>query len=192
MTCIEAIIFSLLFHWAYSPGEYKEGMRNDRYGTGPAQRTRTFKAIFDALNMSDVIIGTLVAIKLAFQRLSGKLGQRAGSSYNPRNVDATGMEPLSGQGHAHRGRGFSGGSDFDAGYSPERGEDYEAGLHQPAMPRAARDPSPNGRHPAYRAEEPRPGYGRSPFGSNTEYQPLTAQREPSPSGFPRTDPREMM
>ena len=74
MTCVEALIFSLIFQWAFSSSEYKEGEKLDRLGMGPARRTSTFKAIFDALNLSDIVNGTVVAFELLFVRVKSRYG----------------------------------------------------------------------------------------------------------------------
>ena len=38
----------------------------DRHGMGPAQRTTISKAIVDALNLSDIVAGVVLAMQLLF------------------------------------------------------------------------------------------------------------------------------
>ena len=99
MTAIEAIIFSLIFQWAFSSSEYKEGEKLDRLGVAPAQRTKTFKAIFDAMNLSDIIAGTIVAFQLLFVRVQSRYGAaQAPQRQKGLSVeDQVHLEPLSGQ-----------------------------------------------------------------------------------------------
>ena len=172
MTCIEAIIFSLIFQWSFSVGEYKK--RQDRYGTGPATRTKTFKAILDALNLSDIVIGTVVAFQLIFMRVQTRYGAARPSQqgqYKSMDESETHLEPLSDR---QRMRGYSNASDQ---YSPPLETSYEASMGAPPMPEAARDPSPAGHARTFRADNLRPGY-----------EPL---RAPSPSGVPPQEPRAM-
>jgi hypothetical protein len=190
MTCIEAVIFSLIFHWAYSPGEYKEGQRMDRYGVAPVKRTKTWRAILDALNLADLIAGTLVAMKYLPVAISQSkfLKGRGGGSNQRMTQGQMGMEPLS---HGNnRMRGYSGGSEFDdTSYSPpmESSEYGGAGMHPPAMPRSAREPSPAGRARTWRADQLRPQ-----MVGGTEYEPLTRSRDPSPNGLPPQHPQHMV
>lgn len=179
MTCVESVIFSLIFQWSFSSKEFAEGQRMDRLGMGPARRTSTFKAILDALNMSDIVSGTFTAIQLLFTRVSSKYGARSGPQREKMMEGGVGMEPLS---HRNRMRGYSGGSEFDDQYSPPLETEYDGGSHGPAMPLSARDPSPAGRARTYRADDLRP----------QEYQPLTRSREPSPSGMGQQYPRQMV
>lgn len=187
MTCIESVIFSGIFHYSFSPSEYKEGSRLDRFGASPAKRTRTFRAILDALNLSDIIAGTLVAFQLLFMRVQSKYGARtAPQRQKTMNAeDQVGLEPLSDR---SRMRGYSGGSDFNDQYTPpmEGETEYDGGMHAPSLPRSARDPSPAGRARTFRADELRPSMG------GQEYQPLTRSRDPSPSGMPPQYARPMV
>jgi hypothetical protein len=53
LTCLESIAFSLIFHWAYSATEFKD--RADRYlQDQPAPRMGTWRAIRDAIDLSDI------------------------------------------------------------------------------------------------------------------------------------------
>lgn len=183
LTCIESVIFALIFLWSYSSNEYMEGKRMDRMGMA-AHRTSTFRAILNALNLSDIVAGTILAIQLLFMRVQSRYG---GSSQPQREKymgDNVGMEPLS---NRNRMRGYSGGSAFDDQYSPPLESECESNMYEPAMPRTARDPSPPGRARTYRADELRPSMGGA-----DEYQPLTRSREPSPSGMGPQYPRQMV
>lgn len=181
MTCMEAVIFSLIFHWSYSSKEYDEGNRMDRYGMGPARRTSTVRAIFNALNLSDIVIGTIVAIRLLFSRVQSRYGGGEVPQRQRMMENGIGMEPLS---QNRRMRGYSASSDFNAEYSPPL--EYDHGMHVPAMPGTVQDPLPSGRARTFRADGLRPHLARG------EYEPLTKSREPSPSGAGPQYPRPMV
>jgi len=187
MTCIEAVIFSLIFQWSFSSGEYQESRRMDRFGAGPASRTHTLRAALDAINLSDVVAGTFVAFQMLFTRVQSRYGARSAPQRQKasRMEEQVGMEPLSDR---SRMRGYSDGSDFGAEYSPPLETEYEgaAGMHVPAMPRSARDPSPAGRVRTFRADNLRPQMG------GQEYQPLTRSRDPSPNDLSQQYPRQMV
>jgi len=185
MTCIEAVIFSLIFQWSFSSTEYQENRRMDRFGTGPASRIHTLRAVLDALNLSDIIAGTFVAFQLLLTRVQSRNGARSMPQRQKitRMEDQVGMEPLSDR---SRMRGYSGGSDFNTDYSPHSETEYDgAGMHVPAMPRSARDSSPAGRARTFRADDLRPQMG------GQEYQPLTRSRDPSPGDLSQQYPRQM-
>lgn len=82
----EMVVFSLLFWYAYSAGEYsaKATQTNKTYN----QPLNFFRAIFDALNPSDLLLGILRIFSL-FGSLKSAGGSRAdswggyGSSYTP-------------------------------------------------------------------------------------------------------------
>lgn len=181
MTCIEAVIFSLIFQWSFSSSEYAESRRMDRLGAGPATRISTLRAVLDALNPADIIAGTLVAFQLLFMRVQSRYGARAPPQRQKMMgmEDQVGMEPLSDR---SRMRGYSGGSELDAEYNPHA---YDDGMHAPSMPGGVRDPSP-GRARTFRADSLRPQTG------GHEYEPLTRSRERSPSGEPPQYPRTMV
>ena len=185
LTCVEAVAFSLIFHWSYSSKEYQDGHRINRLG-GVAQRTSTFKAILDALNPSDIIVGTTTAVGLLFTRVQSRYGARSAPQREKlMGDDNVGMEPLSyrsGNNNSHRMRGYSGGSD-PSEQSPPLEEQYEGGLYEPAMPRSARDPS---------AKERARSQLRPAMGAGQEYQPLTRSRDPSPIGQGAQYPRAMV
>lgn len=188
ITMVECVIFSFVFLWAFSATEYKEGQRMDRYGMGPAQRTRTWRAILNALNLSDIIIGTVVAFQLLFMSVGSRYGYGASSvpqGKRDMGTDDQHLEPLSDQ---SRMRGYSGGSDFNTEYSPPL-ETGGYGAPPPDMPRAAQDPSSADRAKTFRADDLRPSvYG----GGQGEYEPLTRSREQSPSGQGAHYPRQMV
>ncbi|KAK3067571.1 hypothetical protein LTR53_015492 [Teratosphaeriaceae sp. CCFEE 6253] len=163
LTCVESVVFSLVFHWTYSAKEYHEGQRLDRFGS-PVKCTGTARAILDALNLSDVIAGTILAFQLLFLRLSSRYGSSSGQQRVKGGADDVGMEPLA---HPHRGRGYTGQSEVDE--DPPLGSEHESGAYDPAFPQPARS---LGEH---------------------EYQPLTRPwREPSPSGMGKQHPRQMV
>ena len=160
MTCIESVIFSLIFHWSYSPSEYKEGQKIDRYGVGPAPRTRTFKAIFDALNLSDIVSGTILAFQLLFVRVQSRYLGRSDGPQRQRTLrveDQVHLEPLSDRNNV---RGYD---DQVTETEYEGQTQYYPGYAAPPMPQAARDPSPGAR-----------GHSR---GISEERMPLQQPRE---------------
>jgi len=61
--CVEGAIISLAYTWAYSAREYKQyKSQNPADGT----RTRTLRAIFSALNLSDVALATFESFHILF------------------------------------------------------------------------------------------------------------------------------
>ncbi|KAK0996964.1 hypothetical protein LTR54_010041 [Friedmanniomyces endolithicus] len=188
LTSVEAVVFSLIFHWAYSSKEYQDGHRLNRLG-GVAQRTSTLKAILDALNPSDIIVGTTTAVGLLFTRVQSRYGARSAPQREKLMGDSNvGMEPLSyrsgnNNNKSHRMRGYSGDSDPNEQQSPPLEDQYEGGLYEPAMPRSAQDPSAKGRARCQL---------RPAIGGGQEYQPLTRSRDPSPSGADAQYPRAMV
>ena len=185
MTCIEAVAFSLIFQWAYSSSEYKEGQKQDRLGMGPAQRKSTFRAIFDALNLSDIVAGTFLALQLLFMRVSSRYGGR-----NPRQAgfsrdDQVHLEPLQARRNV---RGYDGGIPQS---EMEYEQSYPTGYHPPPMPPPARDPSPGA------------AYGRAQMSEDAGLRPEYAEREAlygegkysrgnSPERVPLQQPRDMV
>ena len=68
LTILESLTFSLLFHWAYSASEFKS--RPDRYMQDqPAPRFGTWRAIRDALDLSDIANAVWVGLGLAWRSL---------------------------------------------------------------------------------------------------------------------------
>lgn len=154
MTCIEAVFFSILMHWSFSSSNYKEGAKMDRLNFGPAQRISTFRAVLNALNPSDIVAGTVIAMRMLFVKVASRYGSSRGSSGG--KPAGTHLEPL-----AARRQGMRGSTDG----SPERDEyetQYAAGYHAPPMPpHAVRDPSPmgrQGRDQMWRTDGLRPQY----------------------------------
>ncbi|KAF2811324.1 uncharacterized protein BDZ99DRAFT_461417 [Mytilinidion resinicola] len=64
LTCLEATAFSFTFHFAYRSRVYHSDMRPDAY------RMPTWRAILDAMNLSDIIRGSMYAITLLIQKRS--------------------------------------------------------------------------------------------------------------------------
>ena len=160
MTCIEAVIFSLIFQWSFSSGEFKEGKRLDRLGMQPAQRTKTLKAIFDALNLSDIVNGTIVAFELFFGRVKSRYGaaRMPQRQQAPRGEDEVHLEPLAGRPNV---RGY----EYDMPQAPGQSQgQYEGGYGSPPMPKMER-----------RDSYPRRGYGNG--GDSPENQPLQYGRQ---------------
>lgn len=70
LTCLEAVVFSLVFHWAYSAAEFKH--RVDRYMPNQqAPRLGTWRAVRDALDLSDIANAVWVALGFAWRGLVG-------------------------------------------------------------------------------------------------------------------------
>jgi hypothetical protein len=120
LTAIEATIFSFTFHWAFRSRLYHEDYR-------PGEpRMSTFRAIFDALNLSDIVRATIRAFGLLFVSGSGAV-QLGGSGFKSRGrqrttqLDNMGREPLTQQRSA-----------YDHGYTPSDGSiRYEAPGYPP-------------------------------------------------------------
>ena len=182
MTCIEAVIFSFIFHWSFSSNEYKEGQRIDRFGLGHAQRTTTFKAILDALNMADIISGSVLAFQLLFVRVQSRYGGHSGPQRQKtlRVEDQMHLEPLSDRGNMRPHH-----ESFGSNYSET---EYVGGYSPPPMPPTARDPSPGapyGRAQTFRGDGLRPDLARSDSYSRKGYS-----RGHSPEGQPLQQARE--
>ncbi|KYG47210.1 hypothetical protein M433DRAFT_86145, partial [Acidomyces richmondensis BFW] len=101
LTCVECIIFSVIFQWSFAAAEYKSSNRLDRYGMNqPAARTKTLRAILDSLNLADIIAGTVVAIRLLFGQMQSRYGSSAiNGPVSPYRMKdgygvGVGMEPL--------------------------------------------------------------------------------------------------
>lgn len=177
MTCIEAVVFSFIFQWSFSSGEYKEGEKMDRFGMGPAQRTKTWRAILDALNLADIVAGSVLAFQLLFMRVQSKYG---GSIVPQRQKtlraeDQMHLEPMS--------RPYG---EYDNTYENETY--YSQGYSPPPMPPAARDPSPGapyGRTQTLRGDDMRPGMPRQ-----DSYQRKAYARGESPESQPLQEPRQ--
>ena len=175
-------MFSLIFHWSFSSTEFKEGEKLDRLGMAPAQRTKTFKAIFDALNLSDIVAGTVLAMQLLFMRVQSRYGGSGPPTRQKtlRVEDQMHLEPLTDR------RNFRG-SDYGVPHEFDQETEYAAGYNPPPMPPVARDPSPgapHGRAQTFRADDLRPDLGRRDSysrrgyarGDSPENQPLQQTR----------------
>ena len=68
MTCLEAVTFSLLFHWSYSAAEFTARPHRHLPHT-LAPRLRTRRAICDALDLSDVANAIWVALGFGWEGL---------------------------------------------------------------------------------------------------------------------------
>ncbi|KAH7136015.1 organic solute transporter Ostalpha-domain-containing protein [Dendryphion nanum] len=66
LTAIEALLFSLFFHWSFRSRIYHE---DERAG---AKRMPVFRAALDALNISDIFFGIITAFKLLLVKSSPK------------------------------------------------------------------------------------------------------------------------
>jgi hypothetical protein len=68
LTILESLTFSVIFHWAYSASEFKD--RADRYMQDqPAPRFGTWRAIRDALDLSDIANAVWVGLGLGWRGL---------------------------------------------------------------------------------------------------------------------------
>ncbi|KAF2766076.1 hypothetical protein EJ03DRAFT_338636 [Teratosphaeria nubilosa] len=95
LTILESVFFSLLMQWSFSAKEYKEGVRMDRYGMAPAVRTKTWRALLDAFNLIDIILGTITAFGLLFGSVQSRYSARSGGHHQRTKGSHSGMEPLS-------------------------------------------------------------------------------------------------
>jgi hypothetical protein len=68
MTCLEAVTFSLLFHWSYSAAEFTSRPHRHLPDT-LAPRLETWRAICDALDLSDEANAIWVALGLGWEGL---------------------------------------------------------------------------------------------------------------------------
>jgi hypothetical protein len=187
MTCIESVIFSLIFHWTFSRDEYSESRRRDRFG-GQAKRISTAKAILDALNLSDIIAGTFTALQWIVLRLQNRYSGR--KSLGPQRqktlrMEETHLEPLGQPIRSQHSNSSDDGEDYDAPSYPPPNR-----MGVPAMPTAARDPSPLGRAQTHRADHLRP---ETDVRDNGPYSRNRYDRENSPSyGEPSQRPNEFL
>jgi len=93
ITAIVSLIFSLSFHFAFSPREYREDNQRGSHRMG------TVHAIFDALNQADILSGVVTAFKLLFSNSDSEYGYGFEASKPPqrqrrRDSDNVSMEPL--------------------------------------------------------------------------------------------------
>lgn len=182
MTCIEAVVFSFIFHWSFSSGEYKEGQRTDRLGLGPAQRTSTFRAILDALNLSDIVAGSVLAFQILFMRVKTRYGSSTGGPQRQRTLkteEQIHLEPR----RNYRELGNPSNSEYDT--------QYGGGYSPPPMPPNARDPSPGaafGRAQTFRGDGLRPDLARQDSYSRRGY----SRNDSPPETQPLRHPQDMI
>lgn len=160
LTILESLTFSLLFHWAYSASEFKT--RADRYMQDqPAPRLGTWRAMRDAIDLSDIANAVWVGLGLAWRSLvrwwngsqtkKGPTGLAVGMI-----VDAVGKR-----------RGKKGGSGDRQGLSPF---DDSMAATGPAMPHPAQESRP-GRTRTFNGHDDS-GMPMAHGGQRTEYEPL--------------------
>lgn len=128
-------------HWSFSSTAYREGARQNRYHTAPAQRRGTLLAIRDALDVSDIVAGTVVAMAALLRKLVSRVAGTTDERTTPDLARLSRSAPGHGGGRSMR----------DGRVSPSPNGDgcetsYTAGYHAPPVPRSAmaRDPSPAG------------------------------------------------
>lgn len=132
LTILESLTFSLLFHWAYSASEFKD--RADRYMQNQqAPRLGTWRAVCDAIDLSDIANAIWVALGFAWQSLAhwwkGSSADNS-ASRGPLGV-AVGMVVAA----AGKGRGSKTTGDHRRELSPF---DDSMATTVPSMPRPAR------------------------------------------------------
>jgi hypothetical protein len=95
LTCVESFIFSLIFFWSFNSKEYHP----DNVRTGGNKMT-TWRAILDAMNMSDIVKGIILMFRLAISVGPGTpkiVGKFTGKTKAGRdNDDMQHLEPYSG------------------------------------------------------------------------------------------------
>ena len=177
LTILESLTFSLLFHWAYSASEFMN--RPDRYVQDqPAPRFGTWRAIRDALDLSDIANAVWVGLGLAWRGLvnwwngsrtnKGPTGVAVGMI-----VDAVGK---------HRAKGRSGNRQ---GVSPF---DDSMAATGPAMPDPARESRP-GRTRTFNGHDSM-GMPMADSGHRTEYEPLRGNNSRDSSSSDRSSYRK--
>lgn len=175
LTAIEATIFSFSFHWAFRSHLYHED-----YVPGH-QRMPIWRAIFDAMNLSDIVRATIRAFGLLINSNSGAI-QLGSSKFNTPSrqrtlqLDNMGREPLTQQ---HYGHGYND-PDIDTRYEP------------PSYPPLSSLPAQrysSGAPPAFEQGQPQSQVGRG------RYERLSVGgRDPSPGpdyNYPIT-PRDVV
>lgn len=161
LTCLETLIFSLIFHWAYGAGEYQQ--RSHRYLEDQnAPRLGTWRAIRDAVDLSDIVNAVWIALKFGWRSLKNwwnGSSQRRGPIGKAIDLVADA---------AAKRKNASNGDDFETrraeqGVSPF---DDSMAVAGPAVPHPARDPAPPGRVRTFNGEHALRTHGE------TEYAPL--------------------
>jgi len=161
LTAIEATIVSFTFHWAFRSRLYHEAEL-------PGQRRMPiWRAIFDAMNLSDIVRATIRAFGLMFSSDSGAIQLGSSKKNTPsrqhtHQLDNMGREPLTQQSYGH---GYSN-SDIDTRYMA------------PEYPPSASPPKqqyPSGPPPAFQEEQTQSLVGRGRYGYSS-----VGERDPSP------------
>jgi hypothetical protein len=164
LTCLESIAFSLIFHWAYSATEFKD--RADRYlQDQPAPRMGTWRAIRDAIDLSDIANAVWMALGYGWH---GLVRWWKGSSADKvANTGPVGHVIAMVASAAKKRRGLSNEGRDNQGASPF--DDSMAAV-APTMPDPARDLVP-GRTRTFNGHD---DFGRPAVfgGQRTEYEPL--------------------
>lgn len=161
LTCLETLLFSLIFHWAYSAREFQT--RPHRFLEDQrAPRLGTWRAVRDALDLSDVVNAVWVALKFAWRALKNWWN---GSSTSRGPVGK--VVDLLADAAAKRRDGRSG-EDGESGRSQQSVSPFDDSMAVagPAVPHAARDPAPPGRVRTFNGESALGFYG------DGEYVPL--------------------
>lgn len=175
LTCLEAIVFSLLFHWAYSATEFKT--RTDRYLQDQrAPRISTWRAIRDAIDLSDIANAIYVALGFAWTGLvrwwngsSKTNGSGAANTTSSRSANKGPIGAVIGMAIAavEKRRGLRNDSRGEQQISPF---DDSMAVSGPARPDHARYPVP-GRARTFNGHDDF-GMPRAYGGQRTEYEPL--------------------
>ena len=161
LTAIEATIFSFSFHWAFRSRLYHEDYRpGDR-------RMSTWRAIFDAMDLSDIARATIRAFGLLFSPESGAIQLGSSRFKSPRRertvqLDNMGREPLTQQSYGH-------------GYTTS---DVDTHYEAPGYPPPASSPSQrysSSAPPAFQQESVQGLAGRGRYGYSS-----VGARDPSP------------
>ena len=177
LTILESLTFSLMFHWAYSASEFMN--RPDRYMQDqPAPRCGTWRAIRDALDLSDIANAVWVGLGLAWRGLvnwwngsrtnKGPTGVAVGMI-----IDAVGK---------HRAKGRSGNRQ---GVSPF---DDSMAATGPALPEPAQESRP-GRTRTFNGHDGM-GMPMAQTGHGTEYEPLRGNNSRDSSSSDRSSYRK--
>ena len=85
LTAIETTLFSFTFHWAFRSRLYHEDYRPGE------KRMGTCRVIFDALNLSDIVVATIKTFTLLFTSGSGAIDMKQKRNVQLGNM---GREPL--------------------------------------------------------------------------------------------------
>jgi hypothetical protein len=175
LTAIEAMVFSFTFHWAFRSRLYHE-----EYIPGQ-RRMPIWRAILDAMNLSDIVRATIRAFGLLINSDSGSILLGSSKFKTPSRqrtfqLDNMGREPLTQQRYGH---GYTN-SEIDARYEP------------PSYPPSSSLPTQrysSGAPPAFQQEQTQSLVGRGQYGYSS-----VGGRDPSPGpdyNYPIT-PRDVV